>query len=108
MRRSLALFIIFACFAAVPSTASDFLEGTVASIDRNGGRLVLLQADTQKRVNVAVLPGLLPGFVKIGTRITAWGDYIQRDPDVFQARKITRQRSRGPEKDPTGVRSRLK
>ncbi|MFH2219760.1 MAG: hypothetical protein ABII68_08875 [Pseudomonadota bacterium] len=108
MRQSLALFILLAHFVTVPATAADLLQGTVVSIDRKGGRLILRQADTQKNVDVVILPDLVPGFLKAGDRITAWGQYIQRDPDVFQARKITRDRSREPGNDPTGVRSRLK
>lgn len=108
MRQSLAFFILLVHFVTVPAMAADLLQGTVVSIERKGGRLVLRQADTQKNIDVVIPADLMPGFVKTGDRITAWGQYIQRDPDVFQARKITRERSRRPGNDPTGVRSRLK
>ncbi|MBW1849901.1 MAG: hypothetical protein JRJ15_00415 [Deltaproteobacteria bacterium] len=108
MRRGLALLSMIFLLAAVPAAAADLLAGTVVSVERKNGKLILRQADMKKDIEVLIHPDLIPGFVESGVKVTAWGDYVQRDPDVFQARKITPEKSRKRGKDPTGVRSRLK
>ena len=108
MQRGLALFIIIFHLTTFSAAAADFLRGTVVSVDRKNGRLILRQADAKKDIEIVISPDLLPEFVAAGVKITARGEYTRRAPDVFRATKITRERSREGAKDPTGVRSRLK
>lgn len=108
MRRGLALLIIIFHMASVPLVAAGPLKGTVASVKRESGRLILRQVETQKDIEVLIRPDLIPASMESGVQVTVWGEYIQRDPDVFQARRITIEQSKERGKDPTGVRSRLK
>jgi len=94
--------------ATVPAAAADLLSGTIISVERKNGRLILRQIETRKDIEVLIHPDLIPASVESGVKVTVRGEYIQRDPDVFQARKITPERSKERGKDPTGVRSRLK
>ena len=108
MRRGLALLIMIFLLVTAPLAAAEPLKGTVTSVKRESGRLILRQVETKKDIEVLIRPDLIPASVESGVQVTVWGEYSQRDPDVFQARKITPEQSKERGKDPTGVRSRLK
>ena len=105
MRCGLLFAIMVFSLAAVNAGAADAISGTVVSLERDTGMMVILQAGTRKRITISISPGRLPGSVKIGTTIQAWGDVAKNDPLKFQASKIDP--SPGSTGDPTGVRSRL-
>ena len=119
MRRGLALLIFGFFLVAAPAEAIDLIRGTVVSVERGTGSLILLDAATLKHITVLVRSGRLPDNVVDGSEVRVWGRYAKDHPSVFQAQKIVQERPRrrqkdpaemepgGREKDPTGVRSRL-
>ena len=107
MRRVLLFTMISLLFLAVSAGAMDSIMGTVVSLERNSGTIIIQQAGTPKKITIVISPGQLPGFVEIGTTIRAWGNYSKDDPLKLHASKITRAPSPGSREDPTGVRSRL-
>jgi len=107
MRKGLALLIIIFHFVAVPAMAMELLTGTVISVDREKGRLLLQHAKTKNLVTVVIRPNRLPRFLEAGSKVKIWGDYNKRDPRTFKAKEIVQDRPGWPRKDPTGVRSRL-
>jgi len=94
-------------FLAVSAIAMDSIMGTVVSLERSSGTIIIQQAGTGKKITIVTSPGQLPGSVGIGTTITAWGNYSKGDALKLHASKITHSPSPGSREDPTGVRSRL-
>jgi len=105
MRWGLLFAVMGFSLVAVNAGAADAISGTVVSLERDTGMIVILQTGTRKRITISISPGRLPGSVKIGTTIQAWGEVAKNDPLKFQASKI--EPSPGSAGDPTGVRSRL-
>ncbi len=117
MRTYFIFIMIFFNIAVKPVGAADMLLGTVASVDRETGEIVL-QLDElpdktaypaqSKTITVKISPDHIPECVAIGKTVRVWGEYINGGGPVFQAEHIRGGGfGRGMNADPTGVRSRL-
>ncbi|OQX20361.1 MAG: hypothetical protein BWK80_35815 [Desulfobacteraceae bacterium IS3] len=111
------ILIIFFNIAVKPAGAADVLLGTVASVDRESGEIVLKleelpdkttsPAEAQK-ITVKISPDRMPEYIVIGKTLRVWGEYINGGSLIFQAENIRGCCfGRGMNADPTGVRSRL-
>jgi hypothetical protein len=102
MRSVLFLLLLFLIFPAHSLPAADSLQGVVVSIDPESGRLAMRTGKKGVTITVSMADGLIPGFVKPGSRVTVWGQYVPARR-VFKAKRI----APAGKIDPTGVRSRL-
>lgn len=83
------------------------IEGTVVSLDRGTGTIIIKESGSQDRITIRVSPNRIPGAVGKGTTIKAWGSFTSEGAMSFRASRISTAGSPGSGKDPTGVRSRL-
>jgi len=120
MRSYLILLIILFNLAAIPARCEDVVLGTVASVDRKSGEVVLHltewseskdnqneDGDIPERITVQFAPGRLPGYISVGETVRVWGKYPQDNTKMFQVQSIGKGYFQRPKSDPTGVRRRL-
>jgi len=107
MRRGLPFLILMVLFSVSAAEAGIAVQGTAVLVERESGRLKILEAGTMNVVIVVTGPNGLPTGVVKGSVIKAWGRFRQGTPVLFQADKISVLPSPGRSNDPTGVRSRL-
>jgi hypothetical protein len=99
-------FAVVICLA-VTAWADDGINGTIVSVDRKTGKMVLLESTTMRPVQVAISSAQMSSSLRVGSSIRVWGKAAKGNPSIFHATKF-QIFSPGPrESDPTGVRSRL-
>lgn len=121
MRYITFLLIILVNIIVSTAWAKDVLLGTVVSIDRGKGEMIVRINDssyffnddsdqeeetTPETITVYFSPDRLPEDIRDGKLVRLWGSI---EPDVYFKFKATyiRNASRGVGHDPTGVRSRI-
>jgi len=107
MRHGLPFLILLVLFSVCAAEAGVAVQGTAVHVERESGRLKILEAGTMNVVIVVTGPNGLPAGVVKGSIIRAWGRFRWGTPVLFQADKISVLPSPGRGSDPTGVRSRL-
>ncbi|MDY6854775.1 MAG: hypothetical protein SWO11_08720 [Thermodesulfobacteriota bacterium] len=122
MRTLVSILILLLFVLITKIEAIDALLGKVLSIDHKGGKMVVNiedktishevsslkdNTDAMKGTTVYFTPGTLPKYVKEGSIIRLWGDYIGDGSENFRAQYIYHAYD-NLGYDPTGVRSRLR
>jgi len=100
--------LILAVFIAVwpaSAPAAQLLEGVVASVSPSTSRFVLLAGETLRPVTVQMPGARLPPLVVEGRRLRVRGRFTEAG--TFRADGVSSAPDAGPDRDPTGVRSRL-
>lgn len=104
MRYALILAVLIAMWPA-SAPAAQLLEGVVVSVSPSTARFVLLTGETMRPVTVQVPGGRLPPPVVEGRRLRVRGRFTEAG--TFRADGVSPAPQAEPDRDPTGVRSRL-
>ncbi len=99
--------IIAAFLLLIPIRSSaESLMGTVLSVDREKGQIVLqveTENDQQREITLQAA-GALPACVLVGSQVRAWGNFAPGEKGKFSATDL---RGPGRHPDATGVLARL-
>jgi hypothetical protein len=119
------LILILTCLFPISLFAEDVLLGTVLSVEKAKGEIVLDLPDNPwgdegpeskgRSVLVHMAPENIPDNLETGIVIRVWGNYMNGPPRIFQADTVRGRWMKpgmpkpppGAMVDPTGVRSRL-
>ena len=114
MRIYIVFLIVMTHIFVCQAFSSEVILGTVDTIDDDKGELQLKIMDSSiakledKKVIRVKIMGRNPGLnLKTGDVVRVWGYHDDQSLGVFKAHSITGQACNRPNRDPTGVRSRL-
>ncbi len=114
MRRFVVILNLVFHLSAVPAFAADVLLGTIRSVDREKGEMLVDVLDYDgdaeelpESVTIRVAPEHLAGPIPAGEVVRIWGNFVRGSSHMFDAATIRGRSFHLRGRDPTGVRSRL-